>query len=326
MAQFDLSRAELEAYQPSIDEPTDFDTFWSETLAEARGYGGAPVLERVDAGLTELVVDDVTFPGFGGHPIKGWLVRPARAQGPLPVAVEYVGYGGGRGLPHEQLGLAAAGYAHLVMDTRGQGAGWGSGGHTPDPVGSGPATPGFMTRGIADPHDHYYRRVITDGVRAVDAVRQVDGIDPGRVAVMGTSQGGGIAVAVSGLVPDVVASVPNVPFLCHYRRAVEITDAFPYGEITQYLSVHRGQEDVVWRTLSYLDGVSFARRARAAGLFSVALMDGVCPPSTVYAAYNAWGSLAGGAERTIDVYPYNQHEGGQAYRFAPTLAWLAKHL
>jgi cephalosporin-C deacetylase len=212
------------------------------------------------------------------------------------------------------------------MDTRGQGSGWGSGGDTPDPVGSGPASPGFLTRGILDPADHYYRRVFTDGVRAVDAVRRVDGVDPARVAVAGTSQGGGIAIAVAGLVPDVAAAAPDVPFLCHFRRAVQISDAFPYGEITKYLSVHREHADAVWRTLSYLDGVSFARRARGAGLFSVALMDDVCPPSTVYAAYNAWGSGTTGVAREIDVYPYNRHEGGQEYRFAPTLAWLAKHL
>jgi cephalosporin-C deacetylase len=326
MAQFDLPPAELESYAPAIDEPADFDQFWSATIAEARELDDAPVLERVDVGLTELVVDDVTFPGFGGHPIKGWLVRPARTDGPLPAVVEFLGYGGGRGLPHERLELAAAGYAHLVMDTRGQGSGWGSGGDTPDPVGHAPASPGFMTRGVLDPHDHYYRRVFTDGVRAVDAVRRMPGVDPARVAVMGGSQGGGISIAVSALVPDAAAALPNVPFLCHVRRAVEITDAFPYGEITRYLSVHRGHADAVWRTFSYLDGMSFARRARTAALFSVALMDLTCPPSTVYAAFNHWGADAGGAEKRIDVYPYNDHEGGDAYRFAPTLAWLRDHV
>ncbi|MBO0611273.1 acetylxylan esterase [Myceligenerans salitolerans] len=337
MAQFDMPRAELERYAPEIDEPDDFDDFWARTVAGARAAGdalpggGVPRLERVDTGLTQVTVDDVTFPGFGGHPVKAWLTRPAHATGPLPAVVQYQGYNGGRGLPHEHLGFAAAGYAHLMMDTRGQGSGWGGGGATPDPVGAGPTVPGYMTRGIEDAHDHFYRRVFTDGVRAVDAVRVIDGIDPERVAVTGVSQGGGITIAVAGLLGDVAAAMPDVPFLCHYRRAVQISDAMPYGEITRYLHVHRAPEaeERTWRTFSYLDGVSFARRAHAPALFSTALMDDVCPPSTVYAARNAWGTGSGSAATEpprIDVYPYNGHEGGEGYRFARHLEFLREHL
>ncbi|WP_435736883.1 acetylxylan esterase [Cellulosimicrobium sp. PMB13] len=336
MSLFDLPLAELETYAPTLDEPDDLDAFWATTLAESREAGGDLAetvrLERVDTGLDLVVVDDVTFPGFGGHPIKAWLVRPARTEAPLPAVVEFIGYGGGRGLAHEHLVWAAAGFAHLVVDTRGQGSRWGTGGGTPDPVGSGPATPGFMTRGIEDPHDHYYRRVYTDGVRAVDAVRAIPGIDPERVSVAGVSQGGGITIAVAGLADGLVAAMPDVPFLSHFRRAVEITDRDPYGEIRQYLAVHRDAEDTVFRTLSYLDVALLARRATAPALFSVALMDATCPPSTVYAAFNGWGAKAAAADaqagpvaRQIDVYRYNDHEGGQGYRFAQQRAWLRAH-
>jgi cephalosporin-C deacetylase len=335
MSLFDLPLAELETYAPTLDEPDDLDTFWTTTLAESRAAGGDLAetvhVERVETGLDLVTVDDVTFPGFGGHPIKAWLVRPARPDGPLPAVVEFIGYGGGRGLAHEHLVWAAAGFAHLVVDTRGQGSRWGTGGGTPDPVGSGPATPGFLTRGIEDPHDHYYRRVFTDGVRAVDALRSLPGIDPARVSVAGTSQGGGISIAVAGLSEGLVAAMPDVPFLSHFRRAVEITDRDPYGEIRQYLAVHRDAEDTVFRTLSYLDVALLARRATAPALFSVALMDATCPPSTVYAAFNGWGAKAvaaaqaGPVERQIDVYRYNDHEGGQGYRFAQQRAWLRTH-
>jgi len=108
-------------------------------------------------------------------------------------------------------------------------------------------------------------------------------------------------------VPDLVLAMPDVPFLCHYRRAVQIVDSDPYGEIQRFCRRHRTQTETVFRTLSYFDGVNFAARARAEALFSVALMDMVCPPSTVYAAYNHYAG-----PKQIRVYPFNQHEGGEA--------------
>ena len=69
--------------------------------------------------------------------------------------------------------------------------------------------------------------------------------------------------------------------------------------------------------------MNFARRATAPAMFSVALMDPVCPPSTVFAAYNHYSSLAGTpAPTTIDVYPFNEHEGGQGHQFTKQLPWL----
>lgn len=319
MPRFDLSPAELEAYAPDVREPVDFDDFWATTLTEARRWDAAPEVVPADTPFTALEVFDVTFPGFGGDPVKAWLTLPAGAGGPLPAVVEFQGYGGGRGLPGERLGWAAAGYAHLLMDTRGQGSMWGSGGDTPDPHGTGPSSSGFMTRGIEDPADYYYRRVFTDAVRAVDAVRTLPQVDADRVAVCGGSQGGGIAIAAAGLSDGLVAVMPDVPFLCHFERAVGFTDADPYQEVVRYLSVHRGLDDRVFETLSYFDGVNMAKRADAAALYSVALMDTICPPSTVYAAFNHHGA----STKQIEVYTHNGHEGGQAFQFLAQARFLS---
>ena len=322
MPRFDLPPAQLESYLPDVREPADFDDFWETTLAESRAAGGDVVSTPQETPLRILEVCDLTFPGFAGEPVKAWLTLPAGATGPLPAVVEYNGYGGGRGLPAERLAWAGAGYAHLLMDTRGQGSVWGTGGDTPDPHGSGPATPGFMTRGIDDPADYYYRRVFTDAVRAVDAIRSLPQVDPARVAVVGGSQGGGIALAAAGLCEGLVAAMPDVPFLCHLERAVGLADRDPYQEVVRYLSVHRGAEDRVFDTLSYFDGVNFAKRADAASLFSVALHDQTCPPSTVYAAFNHYAA----ADKRIAVYPHNDHEGGQTYQWFAQADFLAARL
>ncbi|MFE9900757.1 acetylxylan esterase [Streptomyces achromogenes] len=321
MALFDLPLDELRAYRSESAEPEDFDTFWEKTLQEAREHDLDARFEPVETGLTTVEVYDVTFAGFGGHPVKGWLRLPAGATEPLPLVVEFLGYGGGRGLPHESLLWASTGRAHFLMDTRGQGSTWGGGGDTADPVGSAPAYPGYMTRGIDAPENYYYRRVITDGVRAVEAARSHPLTDATRTVVLGDSQGGGLSIAVGGLVPDLVAVAPNVPFLCDFPRAVTLTDRHPYREIGLFLKTHRERAAEARRTLSYFDGVHFAARGRAPALFSAALEDQTCPPSTVFAAFNAWGH----EDKTIDVYDFNDHEGGGPFHEAARVRWLRSY-
>lgn len=319
MAQFDLSLSELQSYQAAVTEPADFADFWATTLAEARSHDLSPTFTPVDTGFVAVETFDVEYSGFGGHRIKAWLHLPAAALRDgrrLPGVVQYQGYGGGRGLAHEDVGWALAGYAHLIMDTRGQGSGWLLG-ETDDPVGSAPASPGCMTRGISSPETYYYRRVFTDAVRAVETIRAYDAVDGSRVSVTGSSQGGGITLAVSALVDDLTAVMPDVPFLCDFTRATTVFEQDPYAEIVRYLKTRRCDIERVYATLPYFDGVNMARHANAPALFSVGLMDDTCPPSTVFGAHNAYA-----AEKQIEVYPFNNHEGGQGFHRAKQIRYL----
>jgi cephalosporin-C deacetylase len=317
---FDMPLEQLKVYLPERVEPADFDAFWQQTLKEARGFPLNARFEPVDCGLRTLETFDVTFNGYGGQPIKGWLLLPVQRSGLRPCVVEYIGYGGGRGFVTDWLLWASAGFAHLVMDTRGQGSSWRIG-ETPDPEtgSSDPQYPGFMTRGILNPQHYYYRRVFTDAVRAIEAARSFPAVDAAHIAVTGGSQGGGISLAAAALQPDVEVAMPDVPFLCHYRRATELIDSLPYDEISRYCKTHRDKVDAVFRTLSYFDGVNFAVRARAQALFSVGLMDEICPPSTVFAAYNHYAG-----PKQIKVWEYNHHEGGEGYQIVEKLKFLTK--
>lgn len=319
---FDLPLDQLKTYNPPLEEPGDFNTFWTSTLADARRHPLGATFTRFESHLKLVETFDVTFHGYGGQPIKGWFLLPAARKGPLPCVVEYIGYGGGRGLPQDWLIYPSAGYALLVMDTRGQGSVWRTG-DTPDLEleGGNPQIPGFMTRGILKKETYYYRRVFTDAVRAIEAARSHEAVDATRIAVAGGSQGGGIALAAAGLVPDVKLALVDVPFLCHFQKAVTMTDAAPYVEIRDFLKRHRHHEAAVWQTLAYFDGRSFASRAKTKALFSVALMDDICPPSTVFSAYNRWAG-----PKDITVWTYNHHEGGETFQAVERLKALEKAL
>lgn len=323
MAFFDLPLDQLRTYLPEREEPADFDAFWRDTLASARAFDLNPVFEPVhDLRFATIDAYDVTFSGFGGQRIKGWLTMPKQRDGKVPCVVEFIGYGGGRAFVTDWTLWSSLGFAHLVMDTRGQGSGWQVGDTgDPEPEGTNPHHPGYMTRGVASPETYYYRRLFTDCARAVEAALAHEAIDPARVAVTGGSQGGGMSIAAAALSPSVVLAMPDVPFLCHYRRATAITDGYPYQEIVRYLLVHRDQVDQVFSTLSYFDGVNFAARAKARALFSVGMMDEICPPSTVFAAHNHWAG-----EKDIRIYHYNHHEGGGSFQTIEKVKFAQQHL
>lgn len=322
MPRFDLDLCELENYRPEIREPKDFDEFWRRTLDENVFDSSEICFQKIETSLKTVEVWDIQFPGFGGHPIRAWYVFPAGTQKRLPTIIQFQGYGGGRGLPVEHLEWASVGFAHFFMDTRGQGGTWGSGGVTSDPVGSSSADQGFMTRGIQNQDDYYYRRLYVDAHHAVEAAVNLPWTDSTQLIADGISQGGGLAIAAAVLNQRTKLALIDVPFLNHFERAVGLSEGTPYDEVVRYLSVRRDCVDRVFKTLSYFDGANFAKRAKIPALFSTALLDTVCPPSLVFATKNWWNNAA---SADIEVYNFNGHEGGQWHHWQKQIAWLDAH-
>lgn len=319
--QFDYPLERLRVHSPELTLPTDFESFWTETLAQTRELPLDVRLDEVDLGFPGMRVFDVSFAGFAGDRINAWLRLPSSSDGaPLPAFVQFHGYKGGRGLPHEPQLWPQAGFAHLAVDTRGQGGSW-TAGSTADPHGGTNAeTAGWLTRGISSPESYYYRRVFSDAVRAVEAMRSIPGVDADRVFAGGVSQGGGIALAVAGLLNDLPGVVADVPFLSDFPEALALASdsSTGYGEVLQYLALHRDEERSVLDTLAYFDVANLVTRAEAPALVSVALMDAVCAPRTVFAAFNRYQA----SDKEIAVYPYNGHEGGGAFQAWRAVEWV----
>lgn len=141
-------------------------------------------------GCGEPVRTDVSFRSASER-CAGWLYRPA-ATGRRPCVVMAHGIGGIRSavLPHIAQRFAAAGLAVLVFDYR----------H----LGSSEGQP----RGLID-----FERQRQDYRAAIGYVRQVDGIDPDRIAVWGTSFSGGHALTVAAEDQRIAAAVIQNPFV-----------------------------------------------------------------------------------------------------------------
>jgi cephalosporin-C deacetylase len=317
----DLPLSELAEYRPEVAEPEDFESFWRAQITEARSFPLDANFSQVAAPIRHARVFDVTFSGHGGDRIKAWLYLPLDLVPAYPVVVQYVGYGGGRGDPLDWLDWSACGFAHFVMDNRGQGGGW-RGADTPDPHDGGyPSTPGFMTRGIRSPAEYYYCRLYVDAVRAVEAAVAYPDLRGKDVVITGGSQGGALTIVAAAWAEGVRAAMADVVFMSHFRRALEVSDSDPYQEVAKYCSVYPDSVEAVFHTLSYFDVVNHAKRSAAPALFSVGLVDLVTPPSTVFAAFNHYRG-----EKEICVYRFNGHEGGGRRQFYEKLNFLRTRL
>ena len=287
MSYFDLPLAELEKYRPPLTRQPDFDSFWHDTLREASNQTLHIESTLLDVPYHGVRMFHMTYNGWNEAPMTGTYAVP-EGTGPFPGIVIYHGYGGRKPDAAELLVYASQGYAVLAVDVRGQSGNSGDNAAYPDGHHAG-----YMTMGISEPQTYYYRGVYVDSLRALDALGAQSEVDTGRIGITGGSQGGALTLAVAALCerypdgPRVRAAFAEVPFLCHFERAVTLVDTHPYREIANYLRSREDNEvERVYRTLSYFDNMNLAEYISAPTQVTVGLMDTICPPSTIFAAYN----------------------------------------
>ena len=153
---------------------------------------------------------------------------------------------------------------------------------------------------------YYYRAVYTDCVRAIDYACSLPQVDPSRVIVRGSSQGGGLAIAAAALDSRPYAAFAHVPGGSNLESRVE-QGAGAFAAVGEHLKRYPEHMDRAFQTLSYFDTMNLAHRISCPVYASVALRDTVCPPECFYATYNRIQS-----EKSIRIYPYNNHHDGEA--------------
>lgn len=314
MPLYDKPIEELVVYKPPLTREADFADFWQTTLQEAAQQPLNAELEKLEYPALGCTVHRLFYDGWQGARIAAWYLRPL-GKGPFPGLVQYHGYSGSKSDVFSYLPWALQGYAILAVDVRGQS------GESTDPAPyPGGHVKGWMTQGITAPEAYYYRGAYVDCVRALDWMCAQPEVDASRVGVMGMSQGGGLTLAVAALDARPALAMPEMPYLCHFRRAVAMAIRQPYLEIPDYLKRWPEREDTVWRTLSYFDNMNLAPWITCPVLMTVGLQDDICPPSSVYAAFN-WLD----APREMRVYPYHNHEMVQAH-WETKLRWAHHYL
>ena len=126
---------------------------------------------------------------------------------------------------------------------------------------------------------YFFRDVWLALSKAIDYVVTLKEFDGKNFAAIGSSQGGGTAIALAYLNKNISCLIANVPALCdHSGWKVNRADGWP--------SLHQAMHGKADKVMPYFDGVNFAGKISVPALITVGFIDTTCPPAGVYAMYN----------------------------------------
>lgn len=242
----------------------DISGFWRTTLERL----AAEPREARETDLKEPLpyqVFAVEYRSLGGARIHAKLALPIRGGEPphaIPAIVTVPGYGGlQQGI---MLDECQRGYAILQVTPR---------------VPEGGADK--LTWHLDKPDGAYYQLAYADVIRGVDYLAQHAAVDRERIAIAGTSQGGGIALAVASLDPRLKAVVAHVPFLCDMRLAARTPGAL----VKQLLDKAGLNDEAHLSTLDYFDPLQLVPALRVPALVSSGGKDTTCPAATIHSVF-----------------------------------------
>jgi len=273
-----------EKIQPVARDPEDFDSFWTagrEELAKVPMDARRTLIPELSTATVDVY--HVSLANTGRSRVFGMLAMP-RAPGKYPAVLSVPGAGVHKIRP--LTGLAEKGAITLAIGIHGIPL-------TLDPavyaaLGSG-ALNGYWAYNLDSRERYYYRRVYLGCLRANDYLTSLPEWNGRDLAVTGGSQGGALSIITAGLDPRVKALAASYPALSDMAGyTADRAGGWPHVFRAAGEGSHRTPEKLA--TAAYYDVVNFARRVKAAGLYTWGYNDQTCPPTSMYAAYNVIGA------------------------------------
>ncbi|MCX7824771.1 MAG: acetylxylan esterase [Verrucomicrobiae bacterium] len=278
--------------KPSLPAPDDFDAFWTAQKKKLAAVPVNPCLTPVKSPLEGVDCFDLQADSIGA-PVSGYLARPGGAK---PKSLPIILLVHGAGARSSSLG-AAAGWAKqgfLALDINAHGIPNGKPEEFYTSLRDGELKD-YRLRGRESRDTIYFRGMFLRLVRALDFLTAQPEWDGRAVVVHGSSQGGYQSLVAAGLDPRVTFFAAGVPAGCdHTGCVVGRVNGWP-----KFIATGEKPAPNVVEAVRYYDAVNFAARTKAAGIITVGFIDTTCPPTGVYAAYNA---LRGRKEIFNDVF------------------------
>jgi cephalosporin-C deacetylase len=298
-------------YQSKMHKPADFGAFWQDVLRQAEAIPLTPELVPDPLRTSDdIEVFQAFYQSLDQVRIAAWYCRPRRRAERSPAILFLPGYQMDPPIPKE---WARKGYIALSVAPRGK---------LRSMRQFNPGYPNLLTHNIVDRHTYAYRGFYVDTWRGIDFLLSRPEVEPTRIGVTGTSQGGGLTICTAAMRPEIRAAAAGAPYLCGYLDAIELTHTYPYEEINDYLRQHPDRRPAVEETLAYFDGLNFADHITCPIIVNIGLQDNVCPPETGYALFNRIGAT----DKRLYPYEGHGHDAGRSQHSAIVDRFFAQHL
>ena len=306
-----MPRVDASGYRTKVRKPSDFDAFWDDVLQQASAIPlDAELIPDPLRTSDDVEVFQVFYTSLDHVRIAAWYCRPVKRAARTPAVMFLPGYQMDPPILKE---WARKGYIALSIAPRGK---------LRSNRQFNPGYPNLLTHNIVDRHTYAYRGFYVDTWRGIDFLLSRPEVDPARLGVTGSSQGGGLTITTAAMRREIRAAAAGAPYLCGYVDSIELTHTYPYEEINDYLRLYPERRRDVETTVAYFDGINFASRISCPIIVNIGLQDNVCPPETGYALFEHIAAT----EKQLYPYDGHGHDAGRVKHTAVLDRFFAQHL
>ncbi|MGE4489998.1 MAG: acetylxylan esterase [Kiritimatiellales bacterium] len=286
-------------FTPGLPEPEDLDDFWAAQKKELCSLSSCAEWTPVEQDRRDVECFDIQISCAGPRPASGYYVRPVGAKKRSLPAVLFLHSAGvsaswNLSSPQTAVSYAVRGNGSICMDLNAHGLPNGQSAEFYQELERG-ALKNYAGQGLESPEKYYFRFMYLRLLQAVEFLASQPEWN-GRMLAIGESQGGGQALAAAALDPRVTDVVVQVPAMCDF------SGVFAGRAVGWPKPVSSNTDWASFSTAAYFDNAYLAGRSHANTVIEVGLIDLVCPPPAVYAAYNRLN----GKKKIITV-PYRSH-------------------
>lgn len=252
--------------------PADFVDFWRRQVSKSSARWHRELTSSVGARHREVVLSRVSCLVPGAQVAMGALCRPRHIDNPSPAILVLPGYScsGDEEMPERWAELGLVGLSIGFGDVA--------------PCGGRAGSRGLLSEHPDNPELFGYKQVVLMCLAAVEYLRRLPYVDPTRIAILGSSQGGGLALLTAAIDRHITAVAALVPFLCDIMRSQDSVTSEPSAELRRWLAHNPHQRDAVTATMQYYDAANAATLLDIPTLLMYAPNDELVHPTAVKTA------------------------------------------